>query len=342
MVQQIDGPKYNMADIINVSKLEDIPDNWIFFHYCLKHGKEIPEDNFDGRSIRIKSFWSSDSTPSLYFFSKQGEYFFKCFSSGRGGGSVTFVKELENIQEWSEVAEKIKQEYAEFLVSGGKWDVVANPNYTGNSNKIERCEYRKVLWEGKYRKFWTDYNITAETLAIYRVYPINKYTLFYFDKKPQSFLPELAFIYENRDGHPWQIYIPGGDPKYVTINHEYYPGWDQIRCDQPTIAILSGLKDIMAFHELGLKCDAVAGRSESHLIDKDTVNFMKGQYKNVISMCDYDAAGIRIMDLYKKIYGIPKVVLTGERDIAEILKRNNKDFVRLMLATQIDKIINKE
>lgn len=336
------APQYNMSEIVEGIKLENIPDTWIFFHFCLKHGRELFEENFDGRSLRIRSFWSDDSTPSLYFFvGDDGAYKFKCFATGRGGGSVMFVRELENKTDWDETVQIIKREYAEFKNLGGKWTVPIKKKFMHKNITGTKFEYKRKMWDPASIEYWNKYKITPDTLVKYRVSPIDSYIV-YSNDIPYTFVPNLAYVFETKDEIGYQLYQPDNDPKYLLMDNTYLPGWDQLKMEHDTLAIMSGLKDIMALNELGLNVDMIAARTEATMVDEDVIKLALENYKKVVSLCDYDKTGLKIMRLYEKKYDIKPVIIPGlEKDVAEMLKRHHKDYVKSTYAMEINKIISK-
>ena len=64
-----------------IPEAADIPKNWIYHHYLKL------KEPLDGRRIRIKSCFNSDSTPSMFLYVSNGEYRWKDFSSGLFGSS---------------------------------------------------------------------------------------------------------------------------------------------------------------------------------------------------------------------------------------------------------------
>lgn len=334
---------YDMSTIIGRVELNDVPDNWVFFHFSLKHGKEISAERFNGSPINIRSFWTRDSEPSLYFFSREGRYYFKCFSSGKGGGAVTFVKEIEKLNDWEAAAKKIKEEWAEFLAHGGYWNTTVDERFIVNK-PTSSITYTKTGWTEKHLEFWKNYQISETTLCHFNVSPIDSYTITSTNPLVATHMnfPGLAFVFETKEGLGYQIYQPNLSPKYLNIRTDYYPGMDQIARLSGTLGIFSGLKDIMAFHELGLQMEKIAGRSETALIDEESMASIMNNFNNVISICDYDVSGLRIMSLYQKKYGVKPLIMPGmEIDVAENLRRHDKTFIKEMYSIKINKLLSK-
>jgi len=68
-----------------VNSLLDIPTSWIFETYCNLSDKLV------GQDVKILSMFNPrDSVPSMVIFCRQDRYFFKDFSTDKGGDSVSY------------------------------------------------------------------------------------------------------------------------------------------------------------------------------------------------------------------------------------------------------------
>jgi hypothetical protein len=305
--------------------INDIPEGWIYDFFCRKYGaKDIQP--FDGRSFRIRSFWTEDKTPSLFFFYRDGKYWFKDFSSGIGGGSIHFVKTLEKLDNYRKAVQLIKESYKAYKWEGNSYSesrIVAPVNGIRGGRYVPRL----TNWSTEHINFWKQYKIGEETLNKYNVGCISGYTYYPPQGSPLSFMTTLAFIFNNKDG-PYQMYIPNRSPKYITLNRNYYPGQDQLDYTKPSLCIMSGLKDIMAFDTYNLDVSLIAGRSESELIDEDTMCELLIKYKRIFAIGDYDETGIRMMESYERLYAIYPVLLPIEKDVADNNRYHELEYMK--------------
>lgn len=329
-----------MAKIIPNADVSHIPDGWIFTHFAARHGTKITQP-FDGSTIRARSFWSEDKTPSLFFFAKNKKYWFKCFASDHGGDSLHFVKILEGAETYAQASILIMSEWSEFLGANHIYRIeVKEHKYVEGKPK---GEYIVVPgdWTRKHINFWREYKISDETLFKYNVVPIQNYKYISSKGQANNFQPEIAFAFMCKKG-PYQLYLPENDPKYITILPDYYPGWEQLGDKNKHLAIISGLKDIMAFDSYNFSVDCIAGKSESNLIDEQTVVSLIKKYDFLFSIGDYDPVGLRMMSLYHQIYAIKQIVIKIEKDIAENNRRHDLNFMKDKYAMAINKQLNQE
>lgn len=69
-----------------VTSIAEVPSSWVFETYCNLSEKLI------GQDVKIRSLFNSrDTVPSMVIFCREDRYFFKDFSTDKGGDSTTFV-----------------------------------------------------------------------------------------------------------------------------------------------------------------------------------------------------------------------------------------------------------
>ncbi len=327
---------FNMNNLkIDIS---DIPESWIYKYYSEKHNRTIRQP-FDGRIIKIKSFSNRDSDPSLciYYNENKGKYFWKDHSSGASGDVINFVSNLIS-KTYSVTLQTIIKDYERFIDEGGNLDEYDDSDIKVGDNS--RFEAVIKAYKVKELDFWRQWKISNTTLSKFNVIPLDYYILHKneFSIKNKD---ELMFGFYCRNHELYQIYQPGKKPKYLNTKVNYLIGRDQLRFQNDTCIIVSGLKDLMALYMLGLKIEIVAPRSENTLIKSDDIEFLKSRYKYVITMFDNDEPGIKAMKRYQNVYNIPYIHINLEQDLAKNSKRYNFDFLINHYTIYINKKINE-
>lgn len=302
----------NMKDFIGIN---DIPNSWIYKYFCKQHKREINQP-FDGRTIKIKSFWTDEKTPSLciYFDSKTETYKWKDFSSGRSGNAVELVKELEG-KTYATAANHIMNRYREFTYAGH--DIQEDTIDTYMANIVE-VNVKEKDYDRSDLDFFGQWGIMIRGLNKYNVKPIYEvsvkrgYTV-------QKFENIFGFSFRKKDGTLYQVYQPNNKAvKYLCVNmDDYMIGQDQLEFKHKTCGIVSGLKDLLAIEGLEIESEYVAPKSENSILSAKQIEFLKSKYKSIYTMFDNDAAGIKAMKLYKSLYGIPFIKTGLAKDIAE-------------------------
>ena len=212
-----------------VNNILDVSTSWIFEHYCNLSEKLV------GQDAKIKSLFNpSDSVPSMVIFCREDKYFFKDFSTNRGGDSVKLVMFLFNLS-FGHAVNKIIEDYQNHLkISGTNTsDVVIKQRARYN---LESYDTR--LWNRGDAEYWTSYGIDSELLTKYNVKPLDS---FVFSKNEEGtydfFLTQRPYVYGyfREDGTLCKIYQPYiKDKKFMKIN-SYIQGMDQLKFNKPPI-----------------------------------------------------------------------------------------------------------
>ena len=76
----------------------------------------------------------------------------------------------------------------------------------------------------------------------------------------------------------------------------------------------------MTLSKFGYNAEFVAPDSENTMIPSGSIAMYKDRYKAICTLFDYDEAGIRSADKYKKLYGINKVILPMSKDLSDSVR----------------------
>jgi len=321
------------------ARLSDVPREWVFEHY-LKLGERLT-----GQDIQIKSvFNTADKNPSLFVFLSRdkGFYYFKDFSTDNSGDGTSLVKAMYDLTTRGEAAHMIIEDYNS--------EVLSNPD--AYRERIMKIQERYEIVGIKPRKwtiidstYWKAYQVGSSGLAFRKVVPISEYTMCRPDDPTSEFVVKGSQIYGffTEEKKLYKIYQPlSGHRKYLKVK-PYVQGSGQLQGDRPYLVICSGLKDMMTFDTLNVSnAECIAPDSENIIIPEAQINEYKKTYQGICTLFDNDQAGIRSMDKYQEIYGIPKAHLKVEKDLAECVKEHGIKNTRIFLFPILTKALKPE
>jgi len=142
-------------------------------------------------------------------------------------------------------------------------------------------------------QYWNNkYYINIDTLNTYNVNRINSYHLLDSNKKiiSSTYCYTNTYSYYYKDYH-YKLYAPFGNKKWINnLNKDMLLGYDQLPYKGDMLIITKSLKDVMVLHELGIP--AISPDSEVINIPNNIIKELKKRFKYVVSMYDYDTAGI--------------------------------------------------
>ncbi len=312
----------------------DVPDTWVFEHFLDLQVK------LDGGDIKIKSIFNdNDTNPSMCLYvGNNNKYLYHDFSTGRHGDCIDLVSSIESCSLF-DAYNKIVSEYTNYLSLGN--------NYQRKELKIQEkfklVDYKVRNWNKDDADYWLSYYIGSSMLSKYNVMPLECYTM----GKPigntrQQFEVKSSHIYGyfRSNGDIYKIYKPKCKEDKFTSVLTYIQGVDQLVPNKNDYLIIgSSLKDIMSLLQLGIgNIQVIAAPSENSLLKEGYVEFLKSNYKGLITILDNDTAGIKAMNDYYQKYNIPFVNLDMEKDIADTVKKYGPKQTKKVLFPLLKKI----
>jgi DNA primase len=317
-----------------VSGINDVPDYWIFEHYCNLNEK------LTGQDIKIKSLFNpTERTPSFVVFNTNGGYLYKDFSSGNGGSPVKMVMELYGL-DYGAAVNKIVKDYREYLNTGTTDDIRTFKKMA----KYKIVDFAKRSWTKGDAKFWTQFGIDSDTLSHYNVYPVGDYTM---EKEEDGDVKRLSitgsnlYAYTRIDGTVYKMYQPmNTDYKFLKAKN-YIQGTDQLKFEKPNLIICSSLKDIMSLSKFGFNAEFVAPDSENTIIPPGAISMYRVKYKSIVTLFDYDSAGMKAAEKFTQTYDIPGVILPLSKDLSDSVRDYGLEKTREVLYPLLKEAINK-
>jgi hypothetical protein len=292
---------------LQATTANSIPSYWVFEHFCKLDTKLV------GQNIKIKSpFNPAETNPSFCIYVKGNKYCFKDFSTDNGGNHIEFVKLIYNCDAM-QAATIMLEEY-------NKTVGLDDERFIKPEGRYEVTSYQERKWTNLDAEYWTQFKIDSNTLNHYDVRPIESYIMEKENAPDVTMKSAYFYGYFRSSGELYKIYQPKNkENKFIKVN-SYIQGTDQLKFDKPNLIICSSLKDIMALSKFGYNAEFVAPDSENTMIPSGSIAMYKDRYKAICTLFDYDEAGIRSADKYKKLYGINKVILPMSKDLSDSVR----------------------
>lgn len=175
-------------------------------------------------------------------------------------------------------------------------------------------------WNEYDRRYWEDkYGITVPLLKFGKVYGVSELYL-------QNEEGDFKQLYSYRKDDPcyayhggkkkginvWKFYFPlrkDGRRKFLS-NYAFIYNADRVLPSKIGI-ITKSAKDVLVYKKFGI--EAIAVPSETYLMTKDEFFDFKSKFDIVFTNFDYDGAGIRLANKYKKVHRCTPLMLTRGR-----------------------------
>ena len=307
----------------------DIPSYWVFEHYCKLDTKLV------GQDVKITSpFNPGEKNPSFCIYVKGNRYFFKDFSTDNGGNHLEFLKLMYNCPIEKAVAIML-EDYNAFMLEN------SDERYIKSEGRYEVTSYQERSWTNLDAAYWTQYKIDSNILNHYDVRPLESYVMEKENSRDITIKHAYIYGYFRSDGELYKIYQPKSkDNKFLKVR-SYIQGTDQLKFDKPNLIIASSLKDIMTLSKFGYNAEYVAPDSENTIIPSGSIAMYKDRYKVICTLFDFDEAGIRSADKYKKLYGLEKVILPMSKDISDSVRDHGIDKVHENLFPLLKEALKK-
>lgn len=265
-----------------------------------------------------------ESNPSFcIFYHNEGRLYWKDFGTGLFGDSIEFVKRMFGLT-YGAAVKKI-----ELDVQAGFSSFIGLPNKIKRTTDIQIKRRDFSILDLNY---WLDYGITKEILDKFKVFSISNYWLndkvFYIPRN------KLTFAYQFVT--KFKIYQPYD--KYNWISNCTSTVLQGIDSDSDLLILSKSHKDCMTYYSMGYS--ARAPQSESILLSKEIIDYLKGKHKRIIVNFDNDEAGLQAMRIYNEKYGfetfsVPKI--EGIKDIADFRKYHSEEQTKQLINEKIKK-----
>ena len=279
-----------------------------------------------GCKVHLKKRFCSplrkDTNPSCgFFYNKEGDLIFNDFAGFFTGGCFKVVMHIHTCS-YSEALHKIADDFN--LLTGNP---VAKKEYplVKSEKQPTVILVKRRPWQVRDRDYWIQFGISKATLELFHVAPVSTVwvngSIIYGDKKHDP-----AYVYSFGNGD-YKVYFPLRKTNRFVCNCGTIQGSHIFRDYSKGVVITKSLKDVMVLHELGIT--AVAPQSETVFMHDDYIASLFELAPFVVSLYDFDRAGVSMANHLRKKYGIPALFFTngrfgtenhGGKDISDVVK----------------------
>jgi len=186
--------------------------------------------------------------------------------------------------------------------------------------------------------FWRSFYIKEETLSLYKVNAISKYTINGLVKASYS---KESPMYSYKVFNKFKIYRPF-EPKATkwrgNLSSLDIQGFEQLPESGELLIITKSLKDVMVLHELGY--NSIAPSSESISIPEVVMNNLRNRFKKIIIFYDRDRAGLTFARKITKQFEINAIFINKKykkKDISDYIKKFGVENTKQLLLSMIGK-----
>ncbi len=179
-------------------------------------------------------------------------------------------------------------------------------------------------------QYWKAHKISKETLEKYQVYPLKSLYLSKDESRFQRIYhhkskdPCYCYVFKDANGkEKYKFYWPlRGSHKFLSNTPKtIIQGEAQLNKPGKDLVITKSLKDVMALSEFGIQ--SIAPNAESVHLSPEVIEQYKQEFKRIVSLYDYDRAGMHGAWLLRNDYNIPAYMFGPEfieKDFAEFCK----------------------
>lgn len=288
---------------------------------------------------RITSPLRQDNNPSCgFFYTKEGDLLFKDFATGYVAGCFKLVSDNYSLN-FNDTLSKIADDFG--LLSGTPVARIEYLEYVPGEKAKTSIQIKRRDFTLLDRDYWTQFGITKETLSLFNVVAVdnvwvNGKIVYGYSRND----PAYAYCFGGGD---YKIYFPKRRGNRFICNCTVIQGEHIERNYRKGTIITKSMKDVMVFHEFGLT--AVAPQSESVYPDPEWVEGLKQKSRFVVSLYDFDKAGVSMANYMRKQYDIKPFFITNGRfgtenlmakDISDLVKFHGMNYVALRISWLLD------
>jgi len=278
-----------------------------------------------------------DKHPTCTFAWINGKLLFRDWAKENHLDCFGIVMEMYNLS-YPEAIKKVASDFN--LIKN-----VRTGDYQRREVKVDftsKKDYSKSKFEVKIQTFTedniqylTDYHITSQICEKFNVYSpkyvwINDKINYVYD----NMKPALAYYFglDEQNMQKWKIYFyrKTDYPRFLT-NTNRINGWVQLPETAENLVITKSLKDVMCLDIFNIP--AIAMQAETQTPYDYIIEEVKNRFNNIVTLFDYDDAGIQRAEVINQMYEIPYYFIQDEnaKDFSDYIKLYGKDKARDLL-----------
>lgn len=301
-------------------------DDWDLFRYYF--GDFKPKKSYS-------SPLRTDNSPSLSFYiNSKGQPRAKDIAFGNVYSPIDFLRELHGLT-FNQALDKICNDFG-----------ILEVDFKANIYKVSKQEKEKIIRESKPSKiksiikefskeelnYWFEYGTEKiETLKFFDIFSTKK---FWINLQPIRCHRPTFTYYFKKSNHIkiYQPLAPKENKWYSNTNNlEDIQGYYQadIKNSKPNLLLLvSSMKEITFLYERGIV--AMAPHNECANLEPDFIRHLKKYCKNIMSLLDFDKAGLEGSKKIQKEFNIdyfekPEYFTCPQKDLTDYWKYGNRE-----------------
>ena len=266
-----------------------------------------------------------DKNPSfgIYYSKRTQQLLFKDHGTGQCGNVIKFVSLITGKTNYDDILEDI----VNHTHITNRTKLASSKHYIPSTETIIGVVRQDFTETDK--KYWSQFNISLETLKMYHVSSIKYYLCngivkgIYKDNNP---------MYAYKVYNHFKIYRPLADKYHKWRNNleqNDIQGYEQLPETGELLIITKSLKDVMCLYEMGIP--AVSPSSESTFIPNEALEVLKKRFKRILICFDRDNPGIKNMRKISLKTGLNCFLVHKKfkaKDISDAVKLNGFEVVK--------------
>ena len=266
-----------------------------------------------------------DKNPSfgIYYSKRTQQLLFKDHGTGQCGNVIKFVSLITGKTNYDDILEDI----VNHTHITNRTKLASSKHYIPSTETIIGVVRQDFTETDK--KYWSQFNISLETLKMYHVSSIKYYLCngivkgIYKDNNP---------MYAYKVYNHFKIYRPLADKYHKWRNNleqNDIQGYEQLPETGELLIITKSLKDVMCLYEMGIP--AVSPSSESTFIPNKALEVLKKRFKRILICFDRDNPGIKNMRKISLKTGLNCFLVHKKfkaKDISDAVKLNGFEVVK--------------
>lgn len=331
------------GDIVDLSK------EWILSRIS----QEEAFEHYMGRSLNLSSRFCSplrsDKHPTCTMAYFSGKLFFRDWSMPNAMDVFNFVQTKYKIS----YQEALRQIATDFEL----WEVEPTlmPTYLLDQGESLKSRKREIAvkiqpFTGEDLEFLKSYHLTSAQTTKFKVFSL-KYawlqTKTYYIHQTGD--PALGYYFgtDEHKSQRWKIYFykrRDHRPRFLG-NTNRIAGWIQLPEKGELVVLTKSLKDVMVLDLFGVP--AISMQSESTFPYPEIIDELQERFSKVVSLYDFDYAGISGACRLRRVYGIEPLFLTNGRfntvdfaakDISDYIRENGIEATEALIRTTVEKL----
>jgi len=298
----------------------------IFRHYL---GLEIQTTRHFCNPLR------QDNRPTCNFWYSNGRLYFRDYAKTGPLDCFALVEEIYNCNFYKacvHIADdmNLREDETENTARKTEVDFQSAWKNVQESQSRTKIEVRRAPMTEGNKDYLKSHGVLPSSAKKYRCTGIDHLWLrgeHCWMRKPED--PALAYYFGTDDDgiQQWKIYFYKRDENRFLCNTSVIQGWEQLPPDGDLVVITKSLKDVMTLDSMGIT--AIAPQTESYPPTDETIEELKSRFSKVVSLYDFEYAGVRTANTLKRKHNVEPFFLTdgrfgsrdfGAKDISDYVK----------------------